>query len=169
MINELWTLAKMLFQSKPGEIEEVKLMGMDHIPFKGYAYIMWCGKMIYRNDMYDVRRKEWITKKYKVSKNHETIHLMQAKTCGSWVKYYWRYFCEWLKGGIITAPVSAAYYTIPYEAEAYANDCNFDYSKNYDGSNLPKYTFKHRKKLYKKVGGTKKSWIAYIQALNIND
>ena len=165
MIKELWTLAKMLFQSKPNEIEEVKLMGMDHFPFKGYAYVMWCGKMIYRNDMYDVRRKEWITKKYKESKNEENIHLAQAKLCGSWVKYYWRYFCEWLKGGIIMAPVSSAYFTIPYEVEAKANNTNFDYPKNYDGSNLAKYTLKNRKKLYKKVGGTKKDWIAYIRTL----
>ena len=55
MIKELWTLAKMLFQSKPSEIEEAKLMGMNHFPFKGYAYMMWCGKMIYRNDAYDRR------------------------------------------------------------------------------------------------------------------
>ena len=106
MIKELWTLAKMLFVSRPSEIEEVKLMGMNHFPFKGYAYIMWCGKMIYRNDRYDTRRKEWITKKYNVSKNHETIHLMQAKMCGSWAKYYLRYLWEWLKPGFM-APLKA--------------------------------------------------------------
>ena len=113
MIKELWTLIKMLFRSKPGETKELKLMGMDHFPFKGFSYVCWCGKMIYRNDMYDIRRKEWISKEYKVKKTHETIHLMQSKLYGSWAKYYWRYFCEWLKGGIIMAPVAAAYRTIP--------------------------------------------------------
>ena len=165
MIKEFWTLAKMLFQSKPSEIEEVKLMGMDHFPFKGYAYMMWCGKMIYRNDAYDRRRKEWITKAYKVSKNHETIHLMQAKMCGSWVKFYGRYFVEWLKGGILLNPASSAYYTIPYEVEAYANEENMDYPKSYDGQNLSRYTFTKRKKLYKKVGGTSKAWKAYVKTL----
>lgn len=164
MLKELWMLAKMLFKSKPSEIEEVKLMGMDHIPFEGYKYIMWCGKIIYRNDMYDTRRKEWITKQYKIDKNHETIHLMQAKMCGSWLKYYWRYLCEWLKGGPVMAPASAAYYTIPFEVEAYANEENFDYPKNYDGSNLAKYTFKNRKKLYKKYGNSRE-WKAYIKTL----
>lgn len=168
MIKELWTLAKMLFASKPSEIEEMKLMGMNHIPFKGNAYIMWCGKMIYRNDMYDIRRKEWISKEYKVKKTHETIHLMQAKLYGSWAKYYWRYFCEWLKGGIIMAPVSAAYRTIPFEVEAKANEDNPNYPKNYTGEHLPKYTFDNRKKLYKKVGGTKDKWIAYVKTLAIN-
>lgn len=164
MIKELWTLAKMLFATKPSEIEEVKLMGMEHFPFRGYAYMMWCGRMVYRNDTYDTRRKEWITKKYKVSKNHETIHLMQAKMCGSWAKYYLRYLWEWLKPGFM-APLKANYYTIPYEMEAYANEEKFDYPKQYDGSNLGKYTFASRKKLFKDVGGTQQAWEAYLKTL----
>lgn len=165
MLKELFILIKLLFGKKPGDIENVCLMNMKHFPFKGYSYLMWCGKMIYRDDMYDRRQKEWPTDKFKVSKNHETIHLMQAKMCGSWVKYYWRYFIEWLKGNPIIAPASSAYYTIPYECEAYANEENMDYCKNYDGSNLKKYTFKGRKKLYKKVGGSSKDWKAYIKTL----
>ena len=165
MLKELWTLAKMLFKSKPSEIDEVTLLGLDHFPFKGYAYMMWCGRMVYRNDAIDRRQKEWITKAYKVSKNHETIHLMQAKMCGSWVKYYLKYLWEWLKGGPVMAPASAAYYTIPFEVEAYANEGNFGYPKNYDGSNLAKYTLKNRKKLYKEVGGTSSKWKAYVKTL----
>ena len=165
MIKELWTLAKMLFKSKPSEIDEVTLLGLDHFPFKGYAYMMWCGRMVYRNDAIDRRRKEWITKAYKASKNHETIHLMQAKMCGSWVKYYLKYLWEWLKGGPVMAPASAAYYTIPFEVEAYANEGDFDYPKNYDGSNLAKYTLKNRKKLYKEVGGTSSKWKAFVKTI----
>lgn len=164
MIKELWILAKMLFASKPSEIGEVKLMGMEHFPFRGYSYMMWCGKMVYRKDTYETRRKEWITKKYKVSKNHETIHLMQAKLCGSWTKYYLHYLWEWMKGGL-SAPLSANYYIIPYEMEAYANEENLDYPKTYDGSNLEKYTFYSRKKVYKDVGGTSYSWKAFIKNL----
>lgn len=163
MIKELWTLIKMLFRSKPSEIKELKLMGMDHFPFKGFSYMCWCGRMVYRNDMYDTRRKEWITKKYKVSKNHETIHLMQAKMCGSWAKYYLRYLWEWLKPGFM-APLKANYYTLKYEAEAYANEENFDYPKLYDGSNLGKYTFDSRKKLFKKYGSAQ-MWKAYLKTL----
>ena len=164
MIKELWTLAKMLFATKPDGIEEVKLMGMEHFPFRGYSYMMWCGKMVYRKDSYETRRKEWITKQYKVSKNHETIHLMQAKQCGSWTKYYLRYLWEWMKGGL-SDPLSANYYLIPYEMEAYANEENLDYPKQYDGSNLGKYTFNSRKKVYKAVGGTPHSWKAFINTL----
>lgn len=165
MIKELFTLVKMLFGKKPGDIECVSLMNMKHFPFKGYSYLMWCGRMIYRDDMYDRRQKEWPTDKFKVSQNHETIHLMQAKICGSWVKYYWRYFIDWLKGNPLTHPSTSAYYTTKWESEAYANEENPDYCKNYDGSNLKKYTFKNRKKLYKSVGGTSKAWKAYIKSL----
>ena len=164
MIKELWILAKMLFASKPSEIDEVKLMGMEHFPFRGYSYMMWCGKMVYRKDTYETRRKEWITRKYKVSKNHETIHLMQAKLCGSWTKYYLRYLWEWMKGGL-SSPLSANYYLIPYEMEAYANEEILDYPKQYDGSNLEKYTFNSRKKVYKAVGGTSQDWKAFIKTL----
>lgn len=165
MIKEFWTLAKMLFGSKPGEVEKATLMGMDHFPFEGYSYMMWCGKMIYRNDMYEKRRKEWITKKYKVSKNHETIHLKQAQQCGSWVKYYWKYLWEWLKGNPVIAPASSAYYTIPYEMEAYANEDDMTYCDSYDGSNLKKYDLDDRKKRYREAGGTSRDWKAYIKTL----
>lgn len=163
----------MLFKSKPSEIDEVTLLGMDHIPFEGYKYIMWCGRIIYRNDAYEKRRKEWITKQYKIDKNHETIHLMQAKMCGSWVKYYLKYLREWLRGGPVMAPASAAYYTIPFEMEAYANEENFDYPTemvanpdNYSGGMHKKYVIKSgRKKLYKEKGGTLSKWKEYIKTL----
>ena len=165
MIKELWILAKMLFTSKPREIGELKLMGMDHFPFKGFSYMCWCGKMVYRNDCYEKRRKEWITKAYRVSKNHETIHLMQAKSCGSWAAYYLRYLWEWLKGNPVARPYDSAYYTIPFECEAYANEDNSDYAKAYDGSNLSKYDFKKRKKLYRQVGGTSVKWKEFLMTV----
>ena len=173
MIKELWILIKMLFKSNPKEKEEVTLLGMNHFPFKGYKYLMWCGYMIYRIEKKDEIVKEMLTKKFEVSKTHETIHLMQAKICGSWVKYYWHYFVEWLKGNPIAVPSHSAYYTIPYEMEAYANE---DYSEYPDGMILyiddytngihGKYMIKNgRKKLYKKVGGTSTAWKEYIKTL----
>lgn len=116
MIKEIWILARMLFKNNPCDVSEVKLLGTNHIPFKGYAYIMWCGNMIYRNDMFEKRQKEWMTVKFEIQKRHETIHLLQAKSCGSWVKYYWKYLCEWIKGNPIMAPASSAYKAITDEA-----------------------------------------------------
>ena len=70
MIKELWVLVKLLFgKRQPKDIDKVSLMGMDHFPFVGYKYLMWCGKMIYRNDMYDRRQKEWPTDSFRISEN----------------------------------------------------------------------------------------------------
>ena len=92
MIKELWTLAKMLFATKPSEIEEVKLMGMDHFPSEGKDYMSWCGHLIYRKDQLAVRRKEWITKEYKQRKEIENYLLDSAKESGSWIKFYWQWY-----------------------------------------------------------------------------
>ena len=172
MIKELLTFIKLLFKTNPRDIERVELMGMNHFPFKGYKYLMWCGKMIYRKDMEEKRKKEWETPTFKKDLNHETIHLMQAKLCGTWTKYYFRYLWEWLKPGFM-APLRANYYTIPYEMEAYANEYKLDYpegmvfcSDNYTEGICEKYTIKNgRKKTYKGVGGTPEAWKAYVKTL----
>ena len=165
MIKELWMLVGLMFKTSPMEKEKVSLLGMKHIPFKGYKYLMWCGHMIYRDDMYDRRQKEWATDIFKIDTNHEQIHLMQAKVCGSWMKYYWLYLKEWVKGNPITNPASSAYYTSKFESEAYANETDLDYCKRYDGENLSKYIFKNRKDLYKQVGGTLDAWKKYVKSL----
>ena len=92
MIKELWTLAKMLFATKPSEIEEVKLMGMEHFPSEGKDYMSWCGHLIYRKGQLAVRRKEWITKEYKLRKQIENGKLCMAKESGSWIKFYWQWY-----------------------------------------------------------------------------
>ena len=92
MIKELWILAKMLFTSKPKEIEEVKLMGMEHFPSKGKDYMSWCGRLIYRKDQLSERRKEWITKEYRQRNQMENFILECAKESDSWLKFYWMWY-----------------------------------------------------------------------------
>ena len=156
MIKELWILVKMLFASKPNDFESMEVIDMKHFPFEGYKAMAWCGKIIHRIGSSEVDER---------TIRHENIHLAQAKLYGSWWKYYLAYLWEWIKGGIIIAPVSAAYYTSKYESEAYANEENPDYCIGYDGSNLSKYSFKNRKKLYKKVGRTASDWKIFVKSL----
>ena len=131
-----------------------------------HRFMMWCGRMIYRAENKENIDRYMQTYAGKESMTHETIHLRQAQVIGSWVKYYWRYFVEWIKGNPICHPASSAYYTIKYEMEAYANEGNPDYPVNYDGNNLSRYKIKSgRKKLYKSVGGTSKAWKTYIRTL----
>lgn len=110
-------------------------------------------------------QEEWVDNRFAIDKNHETIHLMQAETCQSWPEYYVKYLMDWLKGFPFIPPISAAYYTTRYESEAYANESNLDYCKNYDEKNLSKYVFKNRRKLYKIIGGTPKSWKNYVKTI----
>ena len=41
-MKELWQLIKMLFSSKPGDFDTPELLPMNHYPFKGYRFMMWC-------------------------------------------------------------------------------------------------------------------------------
>ena len=99
-MKELWQLIKMLFSSKPGDFDTPELLPMKHYPFKGYRFMMWCGRMIYRAENKENIDRYMQTYAGKESLTHETIHLRQAQVIGSWVKYYWRYFVEWVKGNL---------------------------------------------------------------------
>ena len=161
-MKELWQLIKMLFSSKPGDFDTPKLLSMKHYPFKGYRFMMWCGRMIYRIENKENIEKYMQTYAGKESMTHETIHLRQAQAVGSWVKYYWRYFVECIKGNPSCHPASSAYYTIPYEIAAYANQGNPDYLKNYTDDSFTRYKLKHRKRIYKEH---QKDWMVYIRTL----
>lgn len=157
MFKELFFLAKMLFKSKPSDYEEVKIDKLDHFPFKGFAWMMWCGVIYCRADEYERRIKQ-ITKQ---TLNHENIHLSQAKEKGKWCKYYLNYLWEWLKSWPIFPPYDdGPYYTIPYEIEAYANETNLEYKHAPEA--LKKYNLKHRRKIYREH---KYDWKNYIRSL----
>lgn len=162
---ELFTLIKMLFKGKPSDFKEPILKPMKHFPFKNFKFMMWCGYMIYRESKQETIENYMKTNLGKKSKRHETFHLKQAQyhAKDSWIRYYWRYFCEWLKGNPITSPSSSAYSTIPFEVEAYALEDKQEALDNYDTTLLKsKYTLKNRKKLYKEH---KKDWKRYIKSL----
>ena len=162
--KELWQMVKMLFTSNPNDSNELQLLVMESFPFKGYKYMMWCGKMIYRKENEERILAEVNTPAFTRGKTHETIHLKQAQVKGTWIKYYWKYVCEWIKGNPIVHPASSAYYTIPFEMEAYANEDNPSYPLNYDGKYLHCYDIKDRKDTYRKYGTIYK-WKQYIKTI----
>lgn len=155
MLKELIQLIKWLFSSNPSDCDELQIVQMKHFPFSGYSAMSWCGRLVTRKDPSTISE---------ITKNHETIHLKQAQADGSWVKYYFKYLKEWAKGCIIMTSVSSAYYTIYYEMEAYANEEDFSYIKNYDIKNIEKYKIKNRKETYKKFGSVRE-WKKYIKTL----
>ena len=145
--KETWWLVKQLFTTTKNKYK-VQYKHMDHYPFSGYSAMSWCGYILTKKKESDIKTTTW---------NHENIHLQQAKYKGSWLKYYADYVWEWIKGNPITYPASSAYYTIPYEMEAYANEDKSDYEINTN-----KYKIKNRKKTYKE---NRKNWFNYIKTL----
>lgn len=49
IFKEIWTFVKLLFVNIDN-VDKVEPLAMTHFPFKGYKYIMWCGKVIYRDE-----------------------------------------------------------------------------------------------------------------------
>ena len=123
IFKEIWTFVRLMFVNIDN-VDKVEPLAMTHFPFKGYKYIMWCGKVIYR----DERPQNAILEH--TDENHETIHLMQAKDKGSWWKFYLSYFWEWIKHGMFFA--NSSYYAIKYEIEAYAKQYDMDYLKTHE-------------------------------------
>lgn len=160
--KEIFTLAKLLFVSRPKDKDSLELMQMRHFPSRGYLFLMWCGKMVYRADNADYVRATFGTEAFRQSMTHETIHLLQAQRHGSWVAFYLRYVWEWVKGNPFTAPSISAYYTSPYEMEAYGNEYDRAYAENYDGSHLRHYDIKHRKATYR---AHRAAWRAYCRSI----
>lgn len=140
MFKELWYLIKLLFSPLTDQIE---LVEMKHFPFKGYSAMSWCGKIITRKPLVSQRVF-----------NHERLHLEQALKLvendkqKTWLKYYWQYLKYWIKGNPIMAPASSAYYTIPFEMEAYGNEDDYNYHPVNNSWKL--YELEDRKETYKK-------------------
>lgn len=152
MIKELIYLIKLLFSPLTDQVEVVQ---MKHFPFQGYSAMSWCGKIITRKDNVSDRVI-----------NHERIHLEEAlelaklEKTSTWLIYYWQYLKYWIKGNPITAPASSAYYTIPFEMEAYGNEHDFNYKVT--ANSWKKYELKHRKKVYKEY---RFNWRDYCKSL----
>jgi hypothetical protein len=149
-MKELWTLIKWLF-SKPSDFDEMEIVQMKHFPFSGYSAMTWCGRLVTRKDPSKINQ---------VTKTHESIHLKQAQKVGSWWKFYLKYLGYWIKG----LPFTSAYYLIPYEMEAYANENDTSYPVNYDGTNLSKYISARSKKKFDELGSVYQ-WKQYLKNL----
>lgn len=146
--KELFTLVKLLFTRISGS--EIEVLPMKHFPFSGYAYMMWCGKLIYREG------KSYLSRPSDIDLNHESIHLAQAKDCGTWVSYYLSYFWNWLCENPFTSPSKSAYYTNKYEVEAYAKEDDLSYLQRRKRGMVDKYKLMNGKKIFRNCGSSTK-------------
>lgn len=171
MLKELWILIRMLFASRPSDIlkaETLEIVTMKHFPFTGYRYMSWCGKIITRDEKKEVIDRFLCTLSGMYGIVHEAGHAMQAHSehGDNWIRYYLSYFWHWLKENPFRKPSKCAYFTNRYEVEAYAQEQNPDYWRNYTRIHLRgKYSLKNGREQYIKVGGTPAKWKAYVKTL----
>lgn len=152
--KELLWMASRLFSAVPAD-NKLSLRRSEFFPGKDYAYLMWCGVLIYR--------EERLSKIDSVSLNHERIHLCQARAKGSWLRYYWSYLWQLMKGWGFGGPKMAAYYTNPYEMEAYANERVMGYCSFYKPLNMKRYFVNNRRKVFEENRG---SWRRFLYDLS---
>lgn len=152
--KEIWTFVRLLFTRI--NTDKVEPLAMKHFPFSGYAYIMWCGKIIYRED------KKYLANPSAVDMNHENIHLEQAKDKGTWAKYYLSYLWHWVKNNPFS---SSAYYLIPEEVEAYAKENDLSYIERRSPGMVSKYKLIYPKKVWKQVGSSSYAFKKFIKEI----
>lgn len=166
-LSETFFFVKTLFTEKPKSRDKLTMKCMEHYPFKGYKYMMWCGYVIYRKDNEDNIKKEKRTFKWKRDMRHETIHLMQAKDCSktTFFSYYFQYLWQWIIGNPFLKD-NIAYYTSPFEMEAYACE---DETYYVEGREIEEHKFYYiipnkRKEYFNKAGGTVSEWKNALKA-----
>ena len=154
--KELGLLIKWLFTGNPRKQETLQIEQFKHFPFKGYSAMSWCGHLITRYNPSYINKTVY---------NHETIHLLQAKRFRTWIGFYLSYLWQWFKINPFIGPSNCAYYTSPYEMEAYANEERPEYIENYDSSYIKTYYFiKNRRETFRKYGETISIWKLYLKA-----
>ena len=85
---------------------------------KGYEALTFFGFIL----VHSKQEAERINNRMDSLKNHETIHLRQAQSCGdSWIRFYWKYMLFWFKARKARHRIrNAGYLLNPFEMEAYA-------------------------------------------------
>lgn len=167
LITDFFFFIKTLFTKKPKEQSELIMKSMDNFPFKGYKYLMWCGYIIYRKDNEDKIKNQKRTIQWKRDMRHETIHLKQAQDCceNSFITFYLKYLWQWIIGNPFSKE-SMAYYTNPFEMEAYANEDSRNYLITRNGNAYENFYIKpsERKNYFNKAGGSASEWKNALKA-----
>ena len=152
MFKELiWLIRKLFTKVKD---KSLVYKQMKYFPFKGYLAMQWCGYLVSKEDFSSISKSVVL---------HENIHIKQAVKYSNkrWIRYYLSYLLQYLKGNPLFHP-KIAYYTNPYEMEAYANQHNINYLKQVNKDSYKKYIIKDRVKTYKQH---KYNWINYLKSI----
>lgn len=122
---------------RPSKYQSITVQTNRFLPPKGYFAITFFGKILIR----DSNAKNWArtrnSQSGKIMLHHEWIHVQQAvSTHDSWIFFYLRYLYYFLKNRPFRHGMKVAYYTNPFEMEAYVFESDLSYAKkNPHGTN----------------------------------
>ena len=109
-------LSMMLRSVRPSRIADMPAIAKPRWIRKGYDGLTFFGHIITHTQ----QEAEAFNQKFSTMKNHEMIHLYQARsTHDSWLCFYWKYFMFWLKASRYRKHLrNAGYLLNPFEMEA---------------------------------------------------
>lgn len=127
------------------EIDGLKIISNKIIPFGKYVAITFFGRVYTKKSKDNLKTYLNSIAGIRMIK-HESIHLMQAKQCKTWLWFYILYLWYFIKLYFCTLKWNVSYRTIPFEIEAY----RFQDKPDYNETNWKKYimTNKERKQYF---------------------
>lgn len=121
-------LMMMLRAARPSRISDMQAVAKPFWILKGYDGLTFFGHIITHN----LQDAEDFNRGFNAIKNHEMIHLYQARAChDSWFRFYWCYLRYWLQASRYRRRLKNAGYLLnPFELEAYRYMYDLDYLKD---------------------------------------
>ena len=118
-------LLMMLRSTRPSRISDMQAVAKPRWIRKGYDGLTFFGHIITHTQ----QEAEAFNQRFSTMKNHEMIHLYQARsTHDSWLCFYALYLWYWLKGLPYNRHMkNAAYQLNPFEMEAYRHMYDMSY------------------------------------------
>ena len=118
-------LLMMLRAPRPSRQNDMRAVAKPRWIRRGYDGLTFFGHIITHTD----EEAEAFNTRFGSFKNHEMIHLYQARDChNSWLLFYLRYGWYWLLANRYRRRLKNAGYRLnPFEMEAYANMYNLHY------------------------------------------
>ena len=157
MNNPLHIIRLLLKAVRPSRCSDMPAVSDAFWLHRNYEALTFFGFII----THSRQEAERFNSRYDALKNHEMIHLRQARDChDSWLCFYLRYSWYWLRALPMNRKMKGAAYLLnPFELEAYRHMHDLGYADRcIDGASewrqYVRMNYEERKKIYEKWIGT---------------
>ena len=153
-VNNPLSIIKLIVKAvRPSRIGDMPAVNNTFLLRRNYAALTFFGFILTHSQ----QEADHFNSHYHELKNHEMIHLRQARDTGdSWLRFYVLYSYYWLKGLRWNRRMkNAAYLLNPFELEAYRHDHDLSYAERCsegarEWRTYAKMGFEERKAVYDK-------------------